>query len=179
MSSIMNLPINWTTRIKVIFWDLGGVLIQSDHSVVQTTNSTSFHKWQSNCVDWNLVSFVRLLRRRYRVAALCDTPARLRQALEQNLKVAATFDVVLRCGPQDYPYALRQMGVEPGQALLVDDNREQCRRAQALGTYAIWHTSTAETITAVMRLLAAEFSTLGGSTHDILEQLQQRAGAAC
>lgn len=168
--------IDWTTRIKVIFWDLGGVLVHPDSKAAQ---HASFRGWHSSQVDWTLVSFVRLLRWHYREAALCDAPASLRRALEQSWKVAASFDAVMRCGPAEYPAVLQQMGVQADQAVLVDDNHENIRRAQALGIYAIRHTSTIETVAAVLRLLAPGSAGLGGSAHDILEQLQQRAGAAC
>ena len=171
--------IDWTTRIKVIFWDLGGVLVHPDSSGAQAAQHTSFHGWRGSQVDWTLVSFVRQLRWHYREAALCDAPASLRQALEQSWKVAASFDAVMRCGPAEYPSILQQMGVQADQAVLVDDNHEHIRRAQALGIYAIRHTSTIDTIAAMLRLLAPGSIGLGGSAHDILEQLQQRAGAAC
>jgi FMN phosphatase YigB (HAD superfamily) len=169
--------IDWTTRIKVIFWDLGGVLVHTDCSETQTMQAASFKSWRGSQVDWTLVSFVRLLRRSYRMAALCDAPASLRQALEHSWKVAASFDAVMRCGPQDYPAALTQMGVEAGQAVLVDDKQANIRRARALGIYAVRHTSVSETVAAILRLLAPGCSATSGSMHDILEQLQQRAGA--
>jgi epoxide hydrolase-like predicted phosphatase len=62
--------------------------------------------------------------------------------------------------PEIYLLACEQLGVEPAEAVFVDDLRENCEGAEAVGMTAVRHRDSAETIPRLEELLALE---LGGA----------------
>ena len=58
--------------------------------------------------------------------------------------------------PEIYLLACERLGVEPGDAVFVDDLRENCDGAEAVGMVALLHRDAAETIPALERLLGVE-----------------------
>ena len=61
--------------------------------------------------------------------------------------------------PEIYLLACERLGVEPGDAVFVDDLRENCDGAEAVGMASVLHRDAAETIPELERLLGVE---LGG-----------------
>ena len=55
--------------------------------------------------------------------------------------------------PEIYLLACERLGVEPGDAVFVDDLRENCDGAEAVGMAALLHRDAAETIPELERLL--------------------------
>jgi epoxide hydrolase-like predicted phosphatase len=62
--------------------------------------------------------------------------------------------------PEIYLLACEQLRVEPAEAVFVDDLRENCEGAEAVGMTAVRHRDSAETIPRLEELLALE---LGGA----------------
>ncbi len=60
--------------------------------------------------------------------------------------------------PEIYLLACERLGVEPGQAVFVDDLRENCAGAEAVGMTALLHRDSGETIAKLERLFDAELS---------------------
>lgn len=56
--------------------------------------------------------------------------------------------------PEIYLLACERLGVEPGEAIFVDDLRENCVGAEAVGMTAILHRSTPDTVAEIERRLA-------------------------
>ena len=83
-------------------------------------------------------------------------PRHLRRGLIDEL-----FDAVVISGdvglhkpqPEIYLLACERLGVEPGDCVFVDDLRENCEGAEAVGMTAILHRDTAETISQLEGLL--------------------------
>lgn len=76
------------------------------------------------------------------------------------------FDVAVISGevglhkpqPEIYQLACERLGVEPDEAIFVDDLRENCAGAEAVGMTAVLHRDSAETVAALERLLELELS---------------------
>lgn len=60
--------------------------------------------------------------------------------------------------PEIYLLACERLGVEPGDAVFVDDLRENCAGAEAVGMTAVLHRDAAETIAELEELLGVELS---------------------
>ena len=60
--------------------------------------------------------------------------------------------------PEIYMLASERLGVEPAAAVFVDDLRENCAGAEAVGMIAVLHRESAETIAELERLLGVELS---------------------
>jgi len=75
--------------------------------------------------------------------------------------IAELFDTVVISGevslhkpqPEIYELACERLGVEPAEAVFVDDLRENCTGAEEVGITAVLHRETADTIHELDRLL--------------------------
>jgi len=63
--------------------------------------------------------------------------------------------------PEIYLLACERLGIEPAAAVFVDDLRENCEGAEAVGMTAVLHRESAETIAQLERLFGIE---LAGTT---------------
>jgi epoxide hydrolase-like predicted phosphatase len=84
-----------------------------------------------------------------------------------RLESTDLFDVAVISGevglhkpqPEIYLLACNQLGVEPGEAVFVDDLRENCAGAEAVGMTALLHRDPAQTIAKLDELFGLELST--------------------
>jgi putative hydrolase of the HAD superfamily len=60
--------------------------------------------------------------------------------------------------PEIYLLACERLAVEPAEAVFVDDLRENCEGAEAIGMTAILHRDPAQTIGRLEELLAVELA---------------------
>jgi len=60
--------------------------------------------------------------------------------------------------PEIFELACERLGVEPGECVFVDDLRENCAGAEAVGMTAVLHRDPAETIAEVERVLGVRLS---------------------
>ncbi|MDX6582909.1 MAG: putative hydrolase of the superfamily [Solirubrobacterales bacterium] len=78
------------------------------------------------------------------------------------------FDVAVISGevglhkpqPEIYLLACERLGVEPARAVFVDDLRENCDGAEAVGMTALLHRDPAETVAKLEQLLEVELSSV-------------------
>jgi epoxide hydrolase-like predicted phosphatase len=61
--------------------------------------------------------------------------------------------------PEIYRLACERLEVEPADAVFVDDLRENCEGAEAVGMTAVLHRDPARTIEQLEKLLAVELAT--------------------
>ncbi|MQA74546.1 MAG: HAD-IA family hydrolase [Solirubrobacterales bacterium] len=61
--------------------------------------------------------------------------------------------------PEIYLLGCERLGVEPAEAVFVDDLRENCEGAEAVGMTAVRHRDAAETLPALERLLGVALAT--------------------
>ncbi len=76
------------------------------------------------------------------------------------------FDAIVLSGevglhkpqPEIYRLACERLGVEPADAIFVDDLRENCAGAEAVGITALLHRDSAETVASLERLFELELT---------------------
>ncbi len=66
--------------------------------------------------------------------------------------------------PEIYELACRRLGVAPGEAVFVDDLRENCAGAEAVGMTAILHRDSAQTIAQLEQLLEVSLAAAAPET---------------
>jgi putative hydrolase of the HAD superfamily len=80
------------------------------------------------------------------------------------------FDVVVISGevglhkpqPEIYELACERLGIEPAEAVFVDDLRENCAGAEAVGMTAVLHRETPATLARLEELFGLELSGVAG-----------------
>jgi len=101
-------------------------------------------------LDRNLIALIQRLRPRYKIALLSNAPDNLRHWITSEWSIPEdTFDAIVisaeagvtKPDPAIFCTALARLGVEPHEAIFVDDFIENVQAAQALGIEAIHFTS--------------------------------------
>jgi epoxide hydrolase-like predicted phosphatase len=103
-------------------------------------------------LDGDLVAFIRGLRPRCRTALLSNAFDDLRALLEGPWALADAFDEIvisaevglMKPDPRIYRLALARLGVEPAEAVFIDDSLPNVEAASALGLAAIWFRHSAQ-----------------------------------
>jgi epoxide hydrolase-like predicted phosphatase len=101
--------------------------------------------WDGDRLDKSLVAFIRSLRPRRKTALLSNVWDNLRGLLEKKWKIADAFDELVisaevglaKPDHRIYQLALDRLGVDPGEALFVDDFGENVDSARWIGLHAI------------------------------------------
>lgn len=133
--------------IKAVIFDCFGVLLSA---VNERRNDA-------------MIEFVASLKPEYKTAVLSNVPSRA--SLDRRFRTGeldALFDVVTASGdlgfekpdPQIYELTLMQLGVQPEEALFIDDISYFCDAAQKVGIEAVQCVSIEETIITVKEKLA-------------------------
>ena len=107
--------------------------------------------WQGDQVDYDLVDYIRSLRRRYKVAMLSNAWDDLRTVLMEKWKIGDAFDEIVisaevglaKPDARIYQLVLDRLGVAPEEAVFVDDFKRNIEAAQALGLHTV-HFRSAE-----------------------------------
>ena len=111
-------------------------------------------------IDHELVDFIRSLKPKYRIGIISNAWRQLAELLD-GLGIRDAFDVVVGSGdvgvmkpdPRIYRLALEGLGVQPGEAVFVDDFIENIKGARALGMHAIHFLNPAQTMGDLRALL--------------------------
>lgn len=114
-------------------------------------------------IDARLMDFIRQLRNRVRVGMITNAWPGVRRALETTFAIADAFDPlvisaevgVAKPDPRIYQMTLERLGLEPAQAVFVDDFETNVAGARWVGMQAIHFTSAPQAMAAVRALLAA------------------------
>lgn len=101
--------------------------------------------WSGDRVDESLVDYIRSLRPAYRTALLSNAWPDLRHFVEKVWRIDDAFDVVVisaevgmvKPDPGIYHLTLARLGVEPGEAVFIDDFEANVAAARDLGLHAI------------------------------------------
>jgi epoxide hydrolase-like predicted phosphatase len=113
-------------------------------------------------IDSRLMEFIRQLRSRVRVGMITNAWPGIRRALETTFAIADAFDPLVvsaeegiaKPDPRIYQRTLERLGIEPAQAVFVDDFEDNVAGARWVGMQAVHFTSTPQAISAVRALLS-------------------------
>jgi HAD superfamily hydrolase (TIGR01509 family) len=121
--------------------------------------------WSSAvCVNSELLAVLHSLRPRYKTAILTNAPSEMRRLVTDRFHLDREVDAILISAeerlrkPQAefYRLAATRLGVQPDDALFIDDEARYIAGAQAVGMRGVQFLDSAQTITALHALLQAE-----------------------
>lgn len=112
-------------------------------------------------VDYSLVDYLRRLRPVYKTALLSNAWDNLRRIMTDEWKIADAFDELVisaevhfaKPDGRIYRLAVQRLGVEPGQAVFVDDVRGNIQAAQSAGLAGIHFRSPQQTMQELEEML--------------------------
>jgi epoxide hydrolase-like predicted phosphatase len=131
----LNLPLSETGRIRDTFF--GG-----------------------DSVDWEIVAFLRSMRKTHKTGLISNAWNGLRPYMERE-KFADAFDAltisaevgVMKPDPAIFQHALDQVGVKPKEAVFVDDVIENITGCEVIGMRGIHFKSTEQTLKDLKKML--------------------------
>jgi epoxide hydrolase-like predicted phosphatase len=117
--------------------------------------------WADENINTNVLKLIQKLHGHYRLAVLSNAPPGLSQWLA-DWRILDFFDLVFCSGdegvvkPDAMPFevTLEKLGVQPGEAVFIDDTMENVEAARKLGLHGILFT-TAEELEDELNLLLA------------------------
>jgi putative hydrolase of the HAD superfamily len=117
--------------------------------------------WSGVQLDTELVEFVRSLRPRYRTAILSDAWPGVRDVFTQVFGLDAVVDEIIisaeegiaKPDPRIFRIAAERLGVQPQEAVFVDDRPENVHGARAVGMRGIQFETREQTIADVRKHL--------------------------
>ena len=117
--------------------------------------------WSGDRVDGELVRFLRGLRPRYKTAILSNAWPGARQMFVEHFGLGEAVDDFIISSEEGiakpdarmYLVALQRLGVQPPEAIFVDDFVENVEGAQAAGMVGILFRNTAQAIADVLQHL--------------------------
>jgi glucose-1-phosphatase len=120
--------------------------------------------WSGDDLDAGLIEFIRSLRQNYRIGLLSNAWTGTREALTKRFSFLDAFDVTIfsaevglkKPDPKIYHLVLRELEVEPREAVFVDDFEENITAARALGIHGVHFKGREQTITALKALLGLD-----------------------
>ncbi len=120
--------------------------------------------WKGDAINTTLVTYVHRLRPRYKTAILSNAWPMLRYYLTEQFRIAYAFDTIVvsaeeglaKPDPCIYLRAVERLGVQPQEAVFVDDMAKNIAAARTCGLYAIQYESTEQVLKALDELLALE-----------------------
>ena len=120
--------------------------------------------WSSDRVDEELIDFIQSLRQNYKIGLLSNGFIDARQSLSKRFPgLLNVFDEVVfssevkmaKPDPRIYGLMLDKLGLEPENAIFVDDFRENVEAAHALGIHAIQFRNSRQARQAVLEVLSS------------------------
>ena len=116
--------------------------------------------WAADQVNHELVDYIRTLRPRYKVGLLSNAWNDLRQVMQQRFGFDGLFDELIisaevglaKPDPRIFRLTVERMGVQPAQAVFVDDVLANAEAARAVGLQAIHYRDNPQLFEALERL---------------------------
>ena len=120
--------------------------------------------WSSDRVDEELIDFIQSLRQNYKIGLLSNAFIDARPSLSKRFpgllnvfdEVVFSYEVkIAKPDPRIYSLMLDKLGLEPENAIFVDDFRENVEAAHALGIHAIQFRNSRQARQAVLEVLSS------------------------
>ncbi len=134
---------------------------QECHLAPDTLAQVRADFWSGDRPNQDLLAYLRSLRPHYKTGILSNAWAEMRDMNVQRFGLAEIVDEtvysfecgVLKPDPASYRFILARLGVEPGQAVFVDDAERNIHGAQALGLHTVRFSDTPQAIAELCALL--------------------------
>ena len=113
--------------------------------------------WSADALNTEVVAYIQALRSRCKVGLLSNAWDNLRQTLDERLGILHLFDEIIvsaeerlvKPDPLIYHVALQRLGVQPQEAVFVDDLLVNVEAARALGMAGVHFQNAAQAIAEV------------------------------
>ena len=113
--------------------------------------------WSSDDVNWELLDIIRRLRPKYKVGLLSNAWDNLRNTLHSRWNIDSLFDEliisaevrIVKPDPRIFHLAVNRLGVQPSEAIFIDDIEENAVAAGTESLVAIHHQNTQQTLDAL------------------------------
>lgn len=124
--------------------------------------------WSADDVNWRLLDTIRSLSPRYKVGLLSNAWDDLRQTMHDRWNITELFDVMIisaevgmvKPDPRIFHLAVDRLGVQPAEAVFIDDMQMNVEAARKVGLSAIQFRNTDQVLSDMETLLGV--STSGG-----------------
>jgi putative hydrolase of the HAD superfamily len=144
--------------VEEFWYEIGPELGLNSHEEIDAFRN---RYWADENINANVLKLIQKLHGRYRLAVLSNAPPGLSQWLA-DWRILDFFDLVFCSGdegvvkPDAMPFevTLERLGVQPGEAVFIDDTMENVEAARKLGLHGILFT-TAEELEDELNLLLA------------------------
>ena len=118
--------------------------------------------YAGDVIDYQLLDFLRSLKPKYKTALISNAWTGLRDYITRE-KFEDAFDLMIisaevnvaKPDERIFRMALEQLGVQPEEAVFVDDFIENVEASETLGMHAIQFKTTESTLKQLQKLLAA------------------------
>ena len=134
-----------------------------DHLEFPPTEIRAFQRefWGGDVIDEKLIDYIRSLPPRFKVGLLSNAWSDMRKSLQEEWDILKLFDVVIisaevgliKPDPRIYQLAVEKLGVQPEEAVFVDDMRRNVEAAREAGLHAIRFTNRQEILDQLKTLL--------------------------
>jgi len=109
--------------------------------------------FQGHTRNNELVAYVKELRKNYKIALLSNIGADMMDGFFTEQERSDLFDVVVLSGstgyakpdPEIFKLACDKLGIEPNEAIMIDDVESNCDGAAAIGMHAVQYRSFEQT----------------------------------
>jgi epoxide hydrolase-like predicted phosphatase len=118
--------------------------------------------WSADDVNWELLDFIKGLHPAYKVGLLSNAWDNLRQTMHNRWNIDGLFDELVisaevgmvKPDPRIFHLALEKLGVQPTDAVFIDDMVANVDAARQQGIAAIQFLDTKQTLANLQELLA-------------------------
>jgi epoxide hydrolase-like predicted phosphatase len=139
-------------------WEYVG---QKYHLPPEEVNNLAQDFWSGDRLDMELVDFLRSLRPKYKTAILSNAWSGARLTFTHKFQLDNAVDQILisaeeglaKPDPQIYHLAAERLGVQPPEAIFVDDFPQNVQAASAAGLKGIQFITTPQVIADIRNLL--------------------------
>ena len=145
--------------VEEFWYEIGPELGLNSHEEIDAFRN---RYWADENINTNVLKLIQKLHGHYRLAVLSNAPPGLSQWLA-DWRILDFFDLVFCSGdegvvkPDAMPFevTLERLGVQPGEAVFIDDTMENVEAARKLGLHGILFT-TAEELEKELNLLLSK-----------------------
>ena len=134
--------------VEEFWYEIGPELGLNSHEEIDAFRN---RYWADENINTNVLKLIQKLHGHYRLAVLSNAPPGLSQWLA-DWRILDLFDLVFCSGdegvvkPDAMPFevTLEKLGVQPGEAVFIDDTMENVEAARKLGLHGILFTTAEE-----------------------------------
>lgn len=117
--------------------------------------------WSADGIDTDLVAFIRALKPQFRIGLLSNAWDNLRSLIQQEWQIADVFDELVisaevglaKPDPRIYEMTVARLGIQPGEAVFLDDLERNIQAAREAGLHAIQFRNLRQGLTELAALL--------------------------